>query len=79
MPMHELDITKDTCPMTFVRTRLALDRMPSGSALRVRLAGSEPWRNVVGNARSLGHELVSDEADPDAPQSGVRLIVIRKR
>ena len=26
-PDHFLDITGETCPMTFVRTRLALDRM----------------------------------------------------
>ncbi len=28
-----LDISNDVCPMTFVRTRLALDRMAPGSVL----------------------------------------------
>ena len=28
-----IDITRDTCPMTFVRTRLALDRMAPGQVL----------------------------------------------
>ncbi len=72
--MHELDITRETCPMTFVRTRLALDRMRPGETLRVRLRGEEPRRNVVDNAVSLGHALVSDEAGPD----GSRLIAIRR-
>ena len=61
--------------MTFVRTRLALDRLQSGELLRVRLSGEEPWRNVVRNAQSLGHTLLADEAGP----SGVRLVTIRKR
>ncbi|NVN12548.1 sulfurtransferase TusA family protein, partial [Nguyenibacter vanlangensis] len=37
-----LDITGETCPMTFVRTRLALDRLPAGGRLRVRLRGAVP-------------------------------------
>ena len=72
--MHELDITRETCPMTFVRTRLALDRMRPGELLQVRLRGEEPRRNVVDNAVALGHALVSDEASPD----GSRLIAIRR-
>ena len=75
MPVQELDITDEVCPMTFVRTRLALDRLQSGELLRVRLRGEEPWRNVVRNAQSLGHTLLTDEAGP----SGVRLVTIRKR
>lgn len=75
MPVQELDITNEICPMTFVRTRLALDRLRSGDVLHVRLLGEEPRRNVVANARSLGHTLLADEPGPD----GVRLVAIRKR
>ena len=75
MPAQELDITNEVCPMTFVRTRLALDRLRSGEVLHVRLRGEEPWRNVVLNARSLGHTLLADEPGPE----GVRLVAIRKR
>ena len=39
-----LDITKDLCPMTFVRTRLALDRLAPGQKLLVLLRGDEPRR-----------------------------------
>ncbi|WP_428396168.1 sulfurtransferase TusA family protein [Lichenicoccus sp.] len=70
----DLDITEETCPMTFVRTRLALDRLASGGVLRVRLKGEEPWRNVTRNAVTLGHAVLADETLPD----GVRLISIRK-
>ncbi len=72
--MQELDITRESCPMTFVRTRLALDRMRPGELLQVRLQGEEPRRNVVNNAVSLGHTLVSDEPGPH----GTRLIAIRR-
>lgn len=50
-----LDITAETCPMTFVRTRLALDRMAPGQVLLVRMKGDEPRRNVPRTAAEQGH------------------------
>ena len=44
---QELDITSEVCPMTFVRTRLALDRMRPGQVLLVRLRGEEPLRKAA--------------------------------
>jgi TusA-related sulfurtransferase len=55
---REVDITTETCPMTFVRTRLALDRMQSGEILRVRLRGEEPRRNVPRTAAEQGHAVL---------------------
>ena len=60
-----LDITGEVCPMTFVRTRLALDRMASGQTLLVRLRGEEPRRNVPASAASLGHAVLAEAADAD--------------
>lgn len=54
----ELDITREVCPMTFVRTRLMLDRLAPGATLLVRLRGAEPIRNVPKMAESLGHKIV---------------------
>ena len=51
IPDRELDITAELCPMTFVRTRLALDRMRPGQVLLVRLRGKEPLENVPRTAR----------------------------
>ena len=62
-PDATLDITGDVCPMTFVRTRLALDRLPSGATLLVRLQGEEPLRNVPRSAKSLGHRVVHSEIE----------------
>lgn len=58
-PDRELDIRTELCPMTFVRTRLALDRMAPGQVLRVRLRGAEPLANVPRTAREQGHEVIS--------------------
>jgi TusA-related sulfurtransferase len=54
-----IDITAETCPMTFVRTRLALDRLAPGQILSVTLRGEEPLRNVPTSAARLGHTILS--------------------
>ena len=60
-----LDITKDLCPMTFVRTRLALDRLAPGQKLLVLLRGDEPRRNVPRTAREHGHTILAEETGAD--------------
>jgi len=57
-----LDITTETCPMTFVRVKLKLEKMPSGSILSIMLKGEEPLRNVPRSARAEGHEILACEA-----------------
>lgn len=71
---HELDITRETCPMTFVRTRLALDRIKAGEVLRVSLQGEEPRRNVPRTAAEQGHAVLRQENQPD----GTLMLWIRK-
>ena len=60
--------------MTFVRTRLALDRMDKGQTLLVILKGEEPVRNVPRTAREQGHEVLSMETDAD----GVTRLLLRR-
>lgn len=64
-PDREIDITNEVCPMTFVRTRLALDRMSPGQVLLVKLKGEEPLRNVPRTATEQGHTVLSQESGPD--------------
>ncbi len=71
---REIDITGDLCPMTFVRTRLALDRMTPGQILLVRLRGEEPLRNVPRTATEQGHQVLSLETGAD----GVSVLVLRR-
>jgi tRNA 2-thiouridine synthesizing protein A len=62
---RSIDITGELCPMTFVRTRLALDRMAPGEILLVRLRGDEPRRNVPASATALGHIVLAQTEDAD--------------
>jgi tRNA 2-thiouridine synthesizing protein A len=70
-----LDITGEICPMTFVRTRLALDAMASGQTLLVLLRGDEPRRNVPRTAAEQGHEVLAQETDA----AGVTRLWLRRR
>ncbi len=71
---REIDITRDICPMTFVRTRLALDKLAPGDTLLVKLKGDEPLRNVPRTAAEQGHEVLSVETDAD----GISRLLIRR-
>ena len=55
----ELDITAEVCPMTFVRTKLALEQMAVGQVLNIRLRDGEPRHNVPSAVRANGHEILS--------------------
>ncbi len=67
-----LDITADRCPMTFVKTRLMLDKMQSGEFLEVRLQGEEPLRNVPRSAKEIGCIV----AEPvELPDGAYRLVI----
>jgi TusA-related sulfurtransferase len=72
-PDQTIDITNEVCPMTFVRTKLKLERMQSGEILSVRLRGEEPLRNVPRAAREEGHAILSIEEAGDA-----HIVIIRR-
>jgi TusA-related sulfurtransferase len=76
LPLHDkaIDITNETCPMTFVRTRLALDTLKSGQLLLVRLIGADPVANVPRAAADQGHDPIDLLEQPD----GTSLLLIRK-
>lgn len=56
-----LDITKEHCPMTFVRTKLALAKLKAGDTLEVLLSEGEPLDNVPRNAVEQGYNVLSVE------------------
>ncbi len=74
-PDRVLDITAETCPMTFVRTRLALDAMASGQTLLVLLRGTEPRARVPHTARALGHAVLGQADGAD----GVTRLLLRRQ
>ncbi len=73
----DLDITKETCPMTFVRVRLLLDRLAPGAEVCVRLAGREPLENVPRTLRQQGHAVLA--LAQEAAQDGAWRLRVRKK
>jgi TusA-related sulfurtransferase len=60
--VRTLDITALTCPMTWVRTKLELERMAPGEALEVRCPGGEALENVPRSAAEAGHDVAVNGA-----------------
>ena len=55
MTARSLDISALTCPMTWVRTKLALERLPPGAELIVTCRPGQALENVPRSAREAGH------------------------
>ncbi|GBR72736.1 putative transcriptional regulators [Candidatus Termititenax aidoneus] len=59
MSVEQLDITKEHCPMTFVKTKFALSKLADGDTLEVLLTAGEPLDNVPRSAREQGFQVLS--------------------
>ena len=55
---HYLDVTREVCPMTFVRTKLLIEKMSSGETAVVCLNAGEPLANVPRSVREHGHTVL---------------------
>lgn len=60
MAAATLDLTGVTCPLTWVRTKVALERLAPGDVLDVRCPAGEARENVPASAREAGHEVEVD-------------------
>lgn len=69
-----VDIRAEVCPMTYVRTKLALEALLPGQVLEVRLRGEEPRKNVPDSAREDGHTVLLLSPQPD----GSDVLLLRK-
>lgn len=56
--IERIDITADICPMTFVKTRLKLDKMKPGEILEVTLCDGEPLSNLPKSVTQEGHKVL---------------------
>lgn len=75
---HFIDITDDVCPMTFVRTKLLLEKASAGEIVEVRLKGAEPLQNVPRSSVDHGHEILAlTPEDPNGPADGIHRLTIR--
>ena len=71
-----LDITADVCPMTFVKTKLLIERMSIGETAEIRLPAGEPLENVPRAVEEHGHVLLA--LDPESGDGEVYVMRLRK-
>ncbi len=58
MATFQLDITREHCPMNFVKTKIQLSRLKSGDILEVLLTEGEPLENVPKSSREQGFNVL---------------------
>jgi TusA-related sulfurtransferase len=58
MATYQLDITKDHCPITFVKTKIELSKLKEGDVLEVLLLEGEPLENVPRTSTEQGYKVL---------------------
>ena len=53
-----VDITDVNCPVTFVKTKVALEELDEGQILQVHLNDGEPVQNIPRSIKEEGHEVL---------------------
>ena len=78
---HYLDITSYVCPITFVKTKLLLERMKPGETAEIRLNAGEPLENVPRSVIEHGHTVLelAAETAPDGVETEVHVLRLKKR
>ena len=61
MATYQLDITKERCPMTFVKTKIELAKLKEGDILEVLLLEGEPLENVPRTSTEQGYKVIGVE------------------
>jgi TusA-related sulfurtransferase len=59
MATYNLDVTKEHCPMTFVKIKIELNKLQKGDILHVKLLEGEPLKNVPKSAEEQGFKVLS--------------------
>ncbi|MBR1757909.1 MAG: sulfurtransferase TusA family protein [Lachnospiraceae bacterium] len=55
---ERVDITDVVCPVTFVKTKVALEELEEGEILQVHLNEGEPVMNVPRSVKDEGHQIL---------------------
>ena len=76
----QLDITKEVCPFTFVKTKLMLEKIPVNSTLKLRLQGEAPLKTVPNSIREHGYSILSFEPEePNGDPHRIHLLLVQKK
>jgi TusA-related sulfurtransferase len=74
MATFKLDITREHCPMTFVKTKIELAKLKPGDLLEVILTEGEPLENVPKSAAEQGFNVL----DVSHIQGQIHRVLIQK-
>jgi len=74
MSTFHLDVTKEHCPMTFVKVKLKLEQLGQGDILEILLKEGEPLDNVPKTAIEQGFQVLETTHVKDT----IHKVVIKK-
>ena len=57
--VNELNLKGEVCPMTFVKTKLAIEKLNSGEKLKVIFNSSEAKINVPKSLKELNYKVIT--------------------
>jgi len=75
MATYNIDITKEHCPMTFVKTKIELSKLKAGDVLEVLVSEGEPLENIPKSSAEQGYKVLSVK---ESEVKGKHLIIIQK-
>lgn len=75
MSVYNLDVTKEHCPMTFVKTKIELSKLQQGDVLNVKVTAGEPLENIPKSAAGQGFKVLSVK---ETEASGIYNVEIEK-
>lgn len=74
-PPTPVDLRAYACPVTFVKTRIALDRLRPGEVLELWLPAGEPAESVPRSATEEGHRVLRVEPLGRGEPGAVRVLL----
>jgi TusA-related sulfurtransferase len=72
VPAAQLDLRGTPCPLNFIRSKLALEKLDPGAWLQVELDAGDPEQMVASGLREAGHRVEAQTGG-----GGVRLLIQR--
>ena len=69
-----VDITDVVCPVTFVKTKVALEELDDGQILAIRMNDGETVQNVPRSIKEEGHQILKLNANDD----GTYTLIVKK-
>ena len=75
--MIRVDVRAFTCPLTWVKTRIALEPLRPGDALEVLVREGEPLDNLPRTAEEEGHRVAERAPAADAGPGAWRLVLVK--